>query len=654
MRDSSTLRLLTTFACLLTPTAAPLANLLDEESIPNVITAARLKQSRHEVPASVSVIDREMIIASGLRKIPELFRLIPGTFVGARDGWNYVVSYHGTNYRDSRRMQVLVDGRSVYQAGLATVDWNDIPLNIEDIERIEIVRGPATASYGANAFLGVINIITRHPADTNHLTVSAKQGSESTEDYLLQHGNNFLGGFYRISVASRRDDGFDINRDDENRRDSDNADIFNGRYEKSFNQFNWSAGFGYKKGWVTDDYSDIINVTPPNNQVEDYYISNKLDWLLSANHQQSIRYDFSQQNHNQNWIAEVQPALLGLNDNTSPLVRADGNENIKSIKHVIEFQDNYVLNENTKAVSGFNIKRNKVDSETFYGGKIISNAYQLFINIENKLTEKFTINYAASYEYEELVGKSFSPRVTMHYHFLKNHGIRFIYSEAIRNPDLLETSADWTYTGRNVRPDDDGPKQGVFIISASGNEDINPEYIKSREVGYYGHFPRWNLQWDVKLFSDRLDGLISDSVALERFSPSNDHYLNQKGIETEIDYRPNNDWLLHLSYAYIKSDSNSETEMSFTPKNSASALVSYNITSSTKLSISQYYTAGILARKNTFSRSDIRLAKTVNIKKSKLTISYSAQYRHDDNSELLGSNIYTNNLRQIVAIQLSY
>ena len=256
--------------------AMPLhASFLTNEELPIVLTPARLKQNRSEVPASVSVIDRDMIDASGLREIPELFRLIPGTSVGARDGWNYVVSYHGSNYRDSRRMQVLIDGRSVYQAGLATVDWNDIPITIEDIERIEVVRGPATASYGANAFLGVINIITRHPADIDHLEASVERGSEHTENYRLSHAGEYLGGHYRVSVASRHDDGFDIRNNGQERLDSKTLQLINTRYERQLNSGSLSLSLGYKEGRVTDDYSDI-DVTSPDTKVDDYYFSTKI------------------------------------------------------------------------------------------------------------------------------------------------------------------------------------------------------------------------------------------------------------------------------------------------------------------------------------------------------------------------------------------
>ncbi len=180
--------------CPLFHTPAHGAELDDEQlgslAVPEVLTPVRLKQPRTEVPASVTVIDRELIEASGVRELAEVLRLVPGMVVSQRSGWDSVVSYHGTNRRNSRRMQVLIDGRSVYQAGLATIEWSDIPLAIEDIERIEITRGPDTAAYGANAFLGIINIISKHPDDSERLRLKLTRGSSGTENYYASTSGN--------------------------------------------------------------------------------------------------------------------------------------------------------------------------------------------------------------------------------------------------------------------------------------------------------------------------------------------------------------------------------------------------------------------------------------------------------------------------------
>ncbi|EIF41418.1 TonB-dependent receptor plug [gamma proteobacterium BDW918] len=634
--------------------AMPLhASFLTNEELPIVLTPARLKQNRSEVPASVSVIDRDMIDASGLREIPELFRLIPGTSVGARDGWNYVVSYHGSNYRDSRRMQVLIDGRSVYQAGLATVDWNDIPITIEDIERIEVVRGPATASYGANAFLGVINIITRHPADIDHLEASIERGSEHTENYRLSHAGEYLGGHYRVSVASRHDDGFDIRNNGQERLDSKTLQLINTRYERQLNSGSFSLSLGYKEGRVTDDYSDI-DVTSPDTKVDDYYFSTKIENELSVFHHIKVQYDFSGQQQIHRWTAKIPPYYTNLNQNPADFILVDANEDQQVNRHDIDFQDTYIWSESLRSVAGVHLKQSRVSSETYYGRTLKSNNYQFFYNLEKKLSDKFTVNSGGSYEYQEDIGKNFSPRISFHYHINKNNSLRYIYSEAIRTPDLLETSANWTYTGRNVRPHNGGPTTATLLQTAKGNPDLKPELIQSREIGYYGNFPALHLQWDVKIFSDQLEQLMSNSISLARFDPINDGYLKQQGIETEIDYRPSHQWLIHANYAYITDESNTLTETSFTPRNSASLLLSYKYRPDLQISISKYYAKEIGTAANKFSRTDIMIKKIITLRKTEIELGYAGQYRHDNDSELLRDNIYSNKLRQSVSVTLRY
>ena len=129
------------------------------QDFPIVLSASRLSQPLSEAPNAMTVIDRSMIKASGFRTIGDLFRLVPGMYVGNLNGYSPIVGYHGATEQHSRRMQVLVDGRSVYLPPFSSVDWEDIPLSIDDIERIEVVRGPAAASHGANSVQGVINII---------------------------------------------------------------------------------------------------------------------------------------------------------------------------------------------------------------------------------------------------------------------------------------------------------------------------------------------------------------------------------------------------------------------------------------------------------------------------------------------------------------
>lgn len=175
--------------------------------VPEVLTATRLKQPRSEVPGSVTVIDAEQIRQWGVRTLPELMRFVPGMFVkhGAADA----VAYHASNPNLMRRMQVLIDGRSVYRAGIASVVWDDIPLALEDIQRIEVFRGPNASSYGANAFMAVVNIVTLHPQDTLGSRGYIRGGNQATRDAYVSHSSELGDGAIRITASRKSDDGFD-------------------------------------------------------------------------------------------------------------------------------------------------------------------------------------------------------------------------------------------------------------------------------------------------------------------------------------------------------------------------------------------------------------------------------------------------------------
>ncbi len=132
----------------------------DEIFAETSITASRTLSDVLDAPAFVTVITREDIQQSGARTIPDLLRRVPGVAVAAMTQSDFNVAIRGLNRRLSNKVLVLVDGRTVYQDFLGGTLWEALPVNLEDIERVEVVRGPGAALYGASAFGGVVNIIT--------------------------------------------------------------------------------------------------------------------------------------------------------------------------------------------------------------------------------------------------------------------------------------------------------------------------------------------------------------------------------------------------------------------------------------------------------------------------------------------------------------
>ena len=147
-----------------------------------VTTAARRAQTASEAAAAVYVLSREDIRRSGATSLPDALRAVPGLHVARINSRAWVVASRGFSNRFANKLLVMIDGRSVYSSVFSGVLWEEQGVALDEIERVEIVRGPGGALWGINAVNGVINVITRKAADANGLSVRA--GSGSQEDRL--------------------------------------------------------------------------------------------------------------------------------------------------------------------------------------------------------------------------------------------------------------------------------------------------------------------------------------------------------------------------------------------------------------------------------------------------------------------------------------
>lgn len=155
-----------------------LLNLSIEELMNIKVTSvSRRPEKLHQVASAVFVITQDDIRRSGATSIPEALRMAPGVDVArvGTDKWS--ISIRGFNGRFANKLQVLIDGRSVYTPLFSGVIWSQQDTLIEDIERIEVIRGPGATVWGANAVNGVINIITKKAADTQGTLFTVGGGS---------------------------------------------------------------------------------------------------------------------------------------------------------------------------------------------------------------------------------------------------------------------------------------------------------------------------------------------------------------------------------------------------------------------------------------------------------------------------------------------
>jgi len=162
--------LMLSLGCAANGQSAPDADLsslsLEQLTHLEVNTVSRREQKLFETPAAAFVITREEILRSGAASVPELLRMVPGMEVAQIDANTWAVSARGFNSRFANKMLIMIDNRSVYNPVFSGTLWDQNDLPIDDIERIEVVRGPGGTMWGANAVNGVINIVTRRTQDT--------------------------------------------------------------------------------------------------------------------------------------------------------------------------------------------------------------------------------------------------------------------------------------------------------------------------------------------------------------------------------------------------------------------------------------------------------------------------------------------------------
>jgi iron complex outermembrane receptor protein len=205
-----------------------------------VSSVSKKDETIADAPGAIYVITQEEIRRSGVTSIPEALRLAPGVQVNRMDANKWAITIRGFNGRFANKLLVLMDGRAVYTPLFAGVYWEVQDYPLEDIDRIEVIRGGAGTLWGANAVNGVINIITKEVRETQGFLLSAGTGSEEqgfgTLRYGSQTGQNL---FYRFYGKAFTRDSF--------------ARPHDGQGDDDWNM----ARTGFKLDWLTDDNESI-------------------------------------------------------------------------------------------------------------------------------------------------------------------------------------------------------------------------------------------------------------------------------------------------------------------------------------------------------------------------------------------------------------
>jgi iron complex outermembrane receptor protein len=497
----------------------PMANAADDpaseqpflQDFPVVLSASRLLQPLSEAPNAMTVIDRSMIVASGFRTSSDLFRLVPGMYVGNVNGHTTVVGYHGSTEEFSRRMQVLIDGRSVYLPPFSAVDWEDIPLDLDDIERIEVVRGPAAASYGANSLQGVINIITRDAGSVNGADVKLTSGSEGVADVAAHLGKVGENLDYRFTFAHRQDKGYGSSvMNDE--KFTNQANLRSSYHPLGADSFDAQLGFSDSirgLGLAGRPFDDPFRNSKTSSSFQ------QLTWLHAQENGDEVKLNYFHINRNY-----VDESFASLN--------AGGFVAAKTVadRHDIELQQTTQLGKSNRMVWGAGLRSDYAESREILAESYTFRQTRVFAHDEWRFSAAGLLNAGAMVEDDGMGHTNTSPRLALNYHVTPQHTLRAGASVAYRTPAIFEEKAD--IHGTSV------PQVGTYV-SLGG---LKPEKTISREIGYLGEFHEAGITLDVRAYNDLVSDMIfvDPSATYWPFGFANMYSTNYYGYESTLKY----------------------------------------------------------------------------------------------------------------------
>jgi len=478
--------------------------------LPVVASVSRLQQRLADAPASVTVIDREMIRASGIRSLNDIFRLVPGFQTFAHSDATARVTYHGlTDDNDySPRVQVLVDGRSLHSPLFrGGVNWALVPVALEDIERIEVVRGSNSVSYGTNAFLGVVNIITVDPSLVRGTSVSASTGSQGVKDYTLRGGGTWKDGRFRLTYQEVKDDGLE---DAFDWQDSHRVRRLDARLDYQLNDLDLlELNFGRVEGQFTrgrldfDEPAPFLDSGDPMRKLNESSTWLQVRWLraLEAGADFSLRYAYSEDRGND-----------AFNDPGRPLGFQRVNEaGDRGRRHELEATHHFSPAPATRLVWGASWRHDALVSDTMLRGlgEETRQTWRGFANGEWKPVPWLTTNLGASNEYDSLAGNHVSPRASLAFHLTPENTLRLGYSRSWRTSSILAYRANYRFNVTTTRNDQ---------VATPG---LPAERLESWELGYLGDWRSWRMSLDVRHFDEK----IYDRLMVIRTGPGGDAIL---------------------------------------------------------------------------------------------------------------------------------
>lgn len=455
-----------------------------------VTSVSRKPQKLSETAAAVFVISNEDIKRSGVSSIPEALRMAPGVQVARIDANKWAITSRGFNGRFANKLLVLMDGRTIYTPLFSGVYWDSQDTLLEDIDRIEVIRGPATAIWGGNSMNGVINIITKKASDTQGGLFIAGAGTEVQGFAGLRYGgklgddaNYRLYGKYADhdnSIENSGSDSFD-------ERDLSQAG-FRLDWDKSKNDFVTLQGDVYNGN--VEQKQTVTQLTAPfsvdrtaDEDIDGFNIIGRWNHQISENSSFALQmyYDHVKRKDNVTLDSEIDTFDIDL-------------------QHQFKIAERHSVNWG----GGYRLLRDELNGRfvtSFTPSERVSPLYTAFIQDDMSfLNDELHLILGSKFEHNDFTGFEVQPNVRLRWSPNEQHTTWAAVSRGLRIPDR---------SNENIRFDSavipGAPPTQISIFGSTGKD---PEEVIAYELGYRRFFEH-NNSLDISLFYNDYSKLLT-------------------------------------------------------------------------------------------------------------------------------------------------
>ena len=501
---------------------------LEEET---VSIASRYEQPISRAPSDVYVMTDDDIRLSGATDIPTLLRRVPGMEVMQTNSVDFNVSVRGNNQLLANKLLILVDGRSIYIDQSGQVLWKLLPVALAEIKRIEVLKGPASAVYGFNAFDGVVNIMTKSPEEMRGSTLQIAGGELGT---LLTTG---------VHAGTVGDWGFRVSGGHEqNQRWSDkHAPALHSQRFSGMTEYHLS-GHGRIRAEAGLSRANPYNGFATETNFSDTHLSQAHGLLSYEQDGLLVRGSWN------GLFSKTTPTVYPPLDPLFSLTDRSGRTDQDFSFNTYDFESRYLLTplNALKLNAGANF-RHIILSSNILSTRTAQNRLGLYAQGDWQVSPALEVSAGLRYDLATFGTPTLSPRGAVVYHVTENHAFRMSGSVAYRPPTTIDV-------GLNLQTLLTIPGVPPGASVALGSTDVKPEQIISYEFGYQGWWWNHRLRTRASGFFNHISDLIAfRNMPNNPFSPSRpvngglaDIYGGEAGMELLI-----TSWLSGFAnYAY--------------------------------------------------------------------------------------------------------